>query len=65
MSDWFEKEAEKAFRKAIVRSPEHNTVAQWRERLTGFAKRIEEALAVTDAELERREGADQEGCGQA
>jgi hypothetical protein len=52
MNDWFEEEAEKAFRKAIVRSPEHDTIAQWRERLTKFAKRIEAALAATDKGLE-------------
>jgi hypothetical protein len=52
MTDWPEREAEKAFRKAIARSPKHDTIAQWRERLTEFAKRIEAALAVSDAELE-------------
>jgi hypothetical protein len=52
MSDWLEREAEKAFRKALVRSPEHDSIAQWRERLGKFIKRIEAALAATDAELE-------------
>jgi hypothetical protein len=52
VSNWLEREAEKAFRKAIVRSPEHDTIAQWRQRLGKFVKRIEAALEVTDAELE-------------
>lgn len=30
MKDWFAEAAEKAFKKAIVRNPEYNTIAQWR-----------------------------------
>jgi hypothetical protein len=52
MNDRLEKEAEKAFRRALARYPEENTIVQWRERLTRFAKRIEAALAVSDQELE-------------